>query len=284
VRFTSAVNVYKVLPDLGKKRQLALWHKALRSQWSAEDVDWRAPQRLTLGRLKDQLARVLTPILMGEQAALYSVSSLIPILGHRSQVEGQFYLTTWAVDEARHTELFARFYGRLDRQPLSIRRFPSGYLFQSQIGSKEPGEWLAGVLVSEVAAKLFVGEFLRLDLDPVLSSISEGILKDEARHLAFNHVYLEDLFTELFRRGRGDGEAYGTELHARLDQVLALVPPVFDALHAELREIGIDRDYLYEGIAGEARERLRSSIERGEKVADREAEESSLSAAASAGG
>jgi P-aminobenzoate N-oxygenase AurF len=284
VRFTSAVNVYKVLPDLGKKRQLALWHKALRSQWSAEDVDWRAPQRLTLGRLKDQLARVLTPILMGEQAALYSVSSLIPILGHRSQVEGQFYLTTWAVDEARHTELFARFYGRLDRQPLSIRRFPSGYLFQSQIGSKEPGEWLAGVLVSEVAAKLFVGEFLRLDLDPVLSSISEGILKDEARHLAFNHVYLEDLFTELFRRGRSDGEAHGAELHARLDQVLALVPPVFDALDAELRELGIDREHLYQGIAGEARERLRSSIERGEKVADREAEESSLSAAASAGG
>ena len=54
------------------------------------------------------MARILPPVLMGEQSALYSVSSLIPILGNNSEVESQFYLTTWAVDEARHTELFAR--------------------------------------------------------------------------------------------------------------------------------------------------------------------------------
>lgn len=276
------VNIYRVLPRLDKKRHLSLWHKALRSQWSAEDMSWQAPQRITSGRLKDQLARVLTPILMGEQAALYSVSALIPILGHHSQVESQLYLTTWAVDEARHTELFTRFYGRLDREPLSIRRLPSAYLFQSQINAKKPGEWLAGVLVSEVAAKAFMEELRRLDLDPVLSEISDGILQDEARHLAFNHVYLEDVFADLFRQGLEGGESYGAELHARLDKVLALVPPVFDALEAEMREIGLDRELLYQRIGEEARERLEGSIRRGQKVASREAEESRLSAAAAA--
>ena len=138
------MNSYKVLPDLNKKRQLGLWHKALRSQWSAEDMNWSAPQRMTNKRLKDGLARVLTPVLMGEQAALYSVSALIPILGHQSQVDAQFYLTTWAVDEARHTELFARFYGRIDRQPMSIRRFPPAISSRARLQRRTPGSGWRG--------------------------------------------------------------------------------------------------------------------------------------------
>ncbi|MBI4613394.1 MAG: hypothetical protein HY720_07255, partial [Planctomycetes bacterium] len=122
--------MYKTLPDLTNERQLALWHKALKNQWSANDLDWKKPVRMTAPARKT-LARILTPVLIGEQSALYSVSSLIPIFGSRSEVEGQFYLTTWAVDEARHTELFTRFYWRIEEEPLPIRRFPSGYLFQS---------------------------------------------------------------------------------------------------------------------------------------------------------
>lgn len=262
------MKVYKVLPDLSKERQMKIWHKALRSQWSAADLNWDKPQRITERRLKDQMARVLTPILMGEQAALYSVSGLIPILGQRSEVESQFYLTTWAVDEARHTELFARYYGRLDREPMSIRKFPAGYLFQSQIVSQEPAEWLAGVLVSEVLAKLVMEEFRRLDLDPVLSEISDGILLDEARHLGFNHIYLEDRFSGLFQdEGDEEGRSYSKHLHGRLQAVLDQVPPIFRALETELSEMGIDTDKLLYDLGKEASWRLEKSIQAGERVA-----------------
>jgi hypothetical protein len=258
---------YKVLPDLSKERQMKIWHKALRSQWSAADLNWDRPQRITQRRLKDQMARVLTPILMGEQAALYSVSGLIPILGQRSEVESQFYLTTWAVDEARHTELFARYYHRIDRQPMSIRKFPAGYLFQSQIVSKEPAEWLAGVLVSEVLAKLVMEEFRRLDLDPVLSEISDGILFDEARHLGFNHIYLEDRFSAMFQDDGEEGRSYSKHLHGRLQDVVSQVPPIFRALDTELREMGIDTEKLLYDLEKEATWRLDKSIQAGERVA-----------------
>jgi hypothetical protein len=265
------VNIYKVLPDLKREKHMSLWHKALRSQWSAEDIKWDRPHRITEGRLKDQLARVLTPILMGEQAALYSVSGLIPVLGHNSEVESQFYLTTWAVDEARHTELFARYYGRLDREPLSIRRFQSGYLFQSKIVSSKPSEWLAGVLVSEVLAKLVLEEFVRLDLDPVLSDICHGILEDEARHLGFNQIYMEDRFRELFIEGGSEAPAAGSRLRERLQTVIDYVPPMFDAVNDELREIGIDRVSLFDRLNRDANRRLDRSIERGRKLAEKEA-------------
>jgi len=86
------MTIDKVLPDLSRTKHMAIWHRALRQQWSAEDLDWSQPERVTDPRLKDRLARVLTPILMGEQAAPYSVSGLIPVLGRRAEVESQLYL------------------------------------------------------------------------------------------------------------------------------------------------------------------------------------------------
>lgn len=261
------MKIFKVLPELKKRRHLSIWHKALRAQWSAEDLNWGAPQRLTSDASKSSLARILTPILMGEQSALYSVSALIPILGQNSEVESQFYLTTWAVDEARHTELFARFYERIGKEPLPIRRFPSGYLFQSTIVSNEPAEWLAGVLVSECLAKIAVEEFKRLDVDPVLSEISRGIIEDEARHLAFNHIYLEDRFNDLYRKNATDGKTFSDHLKQRMQNVLATVPAILDVLDADLKQIGIAREPLYDRLRSDAMQRLDRSITAGANLA-----------------
>ena len=112
--------------------------------------------------------------------------------------------------------------------------------------------------------------------------LSAGILVDEARHLAFNHVYLEDLFADLFRKGHDDASSYAEETSARLESVLSRVPAVFKELEADLIEVGIDQEQLFGEIGAEARERLRSSIDRGERVAARKVEESSLVAAADA--
>ncbi len=279
------MNIYKVLPSLTRERQMKIWHKALRSQWSAADLNWDAPaSRLRERHLREKMARILTPILMGEQSALYSVSGLIPVLGHRSEVESQFYLTTWAVDEARHTELFTRFYGRIDGEPMSIRRFPSGYLFQSQIVSKEPAEWLSGVLISEVLAQLVMREFERLDIDAVLSEIAHGILRDEARHLGFNHIYLEDRFGDLFRDAPEEAEIQATRLREHLTKVLSFVPPMFDAVDSELAEVGIDRHWLFDELSKEAMERLDKSIAAGQRLAERRAAEQDSSAPALASG
>ena len=279
------MNIYRVLPSLTRERQMKIWHKALRSQWSATDLNWDVPAtRLRERHLREKLARILTPILMGEQSALYSVSGLIPVLGHRSEVEGQLYLTTWAVDEARHTELFTLFYGRIDGEPMSIRRFPSGYLFQSQIVSKEPAEWLSGVLISEVLAQLVMREFERLDIDGVLSEIAHGILRDEARHLGFNHIYLEDRFAELFVHDPVEAERFAAQLRRHLRDVLSFVPPMFDAVDSELAEIGIDRYWLFEELSKEAMDRLDKSIASGQRLAERQSpEDTSGSVAISSG-
>ena len=277
------MKIYKVLPDLSKERHMKIWHKALRSQWSATDLNWDTPQRITSSHLKDQMSRILTPVLMGEQAALYSVSGLIPILGKTAEVESQFYLTTWAVDEARHAELFSLFYKRIDREPMPIRRFPSGYLFQSQIASDDPAEWLSGVLISEVIAKKLMEELRRLDLDPLLSDIADGVLVDEARHLGFNHIYLEDRFCDLHKHSEDQGRGYAEQLHRRLDSVHGYLRPMLDALATELDAVGIDRIELFDKVGEESRRRLEKSIRAGHRRAEGRQKASQLAEAAVVG-
>jgi len=259
------MNIYKAMPDLSNERQMRLWHQGIRKQWSAADLDWNAPRRIVSDKLRDQLGRVLTPVLTGEQSALYSVSGLIPVLGHRSEAPAQFYLATWAVDEARHTELFARFFGRIDREPLSIRKFPAGYLFQSRIISKDPSEWLTGVLASESMAQVVSHELKELDLDPVLSEICAGILEDEARHLGFNHIYIEDQFAELYAKDPKEADEKAEGLRKRMKFVLEGVPPILKALETEMTDIGMDMEKINYTLEELAMMRLNKAIQGGER-------------------
>jgi hypothetical protein len=205
---------------------------------------------------------------MGEQAAFYSLATIIPILGREMQVESQMFLTSMAMDEARHTELFARVYHRLGEQPISLRRLPSGYLFQSAILSEEPGEWMVGSLVSEVLAKLTLEAFRDLDLDPVLSELCQRILVDEARHLAFNHVFLEDRLAARRSRGADDGASYEAGLRARCEHVLTRVPPVFEALGEDMRAVGVDPAALLDDAFATVRRRLDRSLTASRRQAD----------------
>jgi hypothetical protein len=109
-------------------------------------------------------------------------------------------------------------------------------------------------------------EFVRLDLDPVLSEIAQGILEDEARHLGFNHLYLEDWFADAFKQDAANGDDSAKKMGLRLEDVLGTVPPMLDALSAELAEIGIDHDQVYHLVASECTERLEKSVRRGSDV------------------
>jgi hypothetical protein len=110
-------------------------------------------------------------------------------------------------------------------------------------------------------------EYKRLDIDPVLSEIAKGILEDEARHLAFNHIYLEDRFSERFQQSNEGGVSFSERLRQRLKMVLANIPAVFDALSADMKEIGMDREAIFARLSQEAMQRLDRSVNAGADVA-----------------
>ena len=255
------MQIYKALPDLSKKPLMRVWHRALASSWSPTEVDWDAGGAPTNDAQLDALGRVLSPVLIGEQAGLYSITQIIRKLGETSEVESQLYLSTQLVDEARHMELFINYYHRIARKPLPIRRLPAGYLFQAKIMADDPVDWLPGSLVSEVAAKKTLEELRRKDVDPIFTEFAGRILEDEARHLAFNHLWVEDRIA-----GKGaDGDRIPAEqeaerMRARVEEVLEMVPAILDALEPDLRTLGVPRKDTEESIFEESRRRIEKAI------------------------
>ncbi|MCA8979529.1 MAG: ferritin-like domain-containing protein [Planctomycetes bacterium] len=260
------MQIYKALPDLSKSRLMRVWHQALARSWSPTEVDWDAPGTPTRDAQLDALGRILSPILTGEQAGLYSIAQIIRKLGATSEVESQLFLSTQMVDESRHLELFTRYYHRLEREPLPIRRMPSGYLFQAKIMADEPVDWLPGSLVSEVVAKRSLEELREKDVDPVFTDFSGRILDDEARHLAFNHLWVEDRVAGKGADGnRLPAEEEARRIRGRVEEVLEMVPPILDALQPDIVTLGISRPDLEESIFEESRRRIEKSIESGFK-------------------
>jgi hypothetical protein len=128
--------------------------------------------------------------------------------------------------------------------------------------------WLAGLLVDEVLAKKVMREIIRLDLDPALSQISEGILGDEARHLGFNRVYIEDRMAELQRESPEKAAAFTDQLNSRLERVLEYAPTMFDALGTELREMEFDTASVLDTLGDEARARMKKAVDSGVRMAE----------------
>ncbi|MDX1384889.1 MAG: hypothetical protein R3190_14650 [Thermoanaerobaculia bacterium] len=257
------MRIPRVIPHLEKERILRLWHQAQEDQWSAKSIHWDAPQVIQSRASKDRMARLLTPILMSEQSAFNSASALLPVLGEEGEDESQYYLATWVVDEARHAELFYRLFKRFDRAPLSPRRFPAVYFLQSKIYSEDMSVFLAGLLIIEVMAKKSMTELLRIDVDPALSEICEGILRDEARHLGFNRIYVEDKLSRLEAADPASAQAYADRLNERMELVLAEVPKFLGSLETEFREIGFRSEMVIEELRIEARQRMERAIAAG---------------------
>lgn len=257
------MRIHNLIPKLENRKILRLWHQAQESQWSAQAIGWDKPKRLTGKASIDGLGRVLSPILMSEQSAFNSAAALLPLVGRRGETESQYYLTTWLVDEARHAELFARMFRRLDREPLSARRFPHAYLFQASVMADDVAVWLAGLLVSELLAKHMMTAFRDVDVDPCLSDIAERILKDEARHIGFNRIYSEDRLARLKQQDPAAAEAFAAELRGRLAIVVGKVPDLVLGMKDELTDLGFRVDDIIEGVRSEADNRMEQTIRAG---------------------
>jgi hypothetical protein len=80
---------------------------------------------------------------------------------------------------------------------------------------------------------------------------------------------MEDRFCGLFIESNGSADAAGEALRNRLQQVLAHVPPMFDAVDTELAAIGIDREEIVSKLGRDSARRLDRSIQRGRKLAEK---------------
>lgn len=216
------------------KRDTRLWslyERSKVSQWNASaDIDWTpevcfgselgsrngmlpraappdspVPARLWNSFLWEHQAWMVNQFLHGEQGALLTTARLVETV---PDIDAKTYAAAQVADEARHVEAYARY---VDEKlgvtyPISpgLEQLLRDLLGESSwdivyLGMQVIVEGLA-LAATRVASTGFS--------DPVITSITRMVARDEARHISFGVIALDGLYDEMTSKELAERNAF----------------------------------------------------------------------------
>lgn len=216
--------------DRDRGQLVTLYNKAMASQWdSINDLDWstdvdaeRLVRESSQANVTVELARAakdvdgspfatwgekeftalgiesmkasLSQFMHGEQGAMIVAAKIVETV---PWIDAKYYASTQTMDEARHTEVFAKYlHTKLgDAYPMSP------FLDEQIQVLMEDSRWdiayLGMQIVIESLALAAFGQMLRSTQEPLLKKLLRYVLSDEARHVAFGVLTLAEYYENL---------------------------------------------------------------------------------------
>lgn len=243
-RPTSGIRgVVRIFPDLEEDLLLNLFHKAAKVQWTSRDLDWNAKMPMT-ERQKEALARMLTPVYLGEQTAMIGAASILPQVMQAGETTAQLYLSSFIMDEARHFEALTRLYKTLGYHPVGLRQLPEMLRYHHRLRTGDRADWVWGILISDLFAKLFYQWWSEAQGEALFGRMSAKILVDESRHQAFAELYLRRNIPKMDSSRR-------KALVEMRDELYRIMRAMYDRLRADCDAVGLDGDALLVRLWGE---------------------------------
>jgi hypothetical protein len=203
-----------------------LYRKAKEMQWNADvDLDWsievdpskplldermsgllHLPIIRSLSKSQRELfsahfaAQLLSQFLHGEQGALMTSAA---VTHAAPDYDAKLYAATQTMDEARHVEVYERYIRKIAiTYPMSpwLKELiditlSSGHYVKVMIGMN---------MVVEGLALASFHNMRRQTTCPLLRRLTELVLRDESRHVAFGNVYLQDVISAMHPDDRED--------------------------------------------------------------------------------
>jgi hypothetical protein len=219
------------LPDR-EQRMIRLYEKAKARQWdAAKRLDWSqgldpenpealadesipiwgSPVWASLDQREHTRIRVhyqawqLSQFLAGEQGALLCAGRIVQ---QASNASARLYSSTQVVDEARHVEVFSR----LIHQKIGISYSTSAPLQRLLDDILHDPRWDMTCLGMQVLIEglgLAVFSMVRnRTTHPLIATLHAYVVEDEARHVSFGRLMLEDLYRELSDSERAEREEF----------------------------------------------------------------------------
>jgi hypothetical protein len=200
-----------------------LYEKAKASQWNAEtDIDWsitgqidaardpnnplntmgatdegpfgklNAEEKAVLGHAG--MAWTLSQFMHGEQGALLCTAKIVDSV---PWIDAKYYAATQVMDEARHVEVYAKYL----REKLEWE-FPVNVHLRELLDDviRDPRwdfTYLGMQIMVEGLALAAFGFQYQFSPDPLLKQITRYVMSDEARHVAFGVLSLQEAYKEL---------------------------------------------------------------------------------------
>ena len=223
----NAKSIYQWNYERERPQLVTLYNKAMASQWnSAAELDWSIevdPEELVEKRSPmDTLVRavaaepgspianwgekefmqlaiemfkaMLSQFMHGEQGAMLVAAKIVETV---PWIDAKYYAATQTMDEARHTEVFAKYLHTKVGDA-----YPMGEALEAQITALlEDSRWdiayLGMQIVIESLALAAFGDMLRRTEEPLLKKLLRYVMSDEARHVAFGVLSLHEYYQQL---------------------------------------------------------------------------------------
>lgn len=203
-----------------------LYDRATGSQWRSEDLPWAtevdpervaaeigAAQELAGGRPDvsrtplelwsdrewlefgvESQRWTLSQFLHGEQGALVCTAKLVESV---PDVNAKFFAATQVMDEARHTEVFAKYLHDKMGGSYPITGPLAGLLDDILTEPRWDMTYLGMQVMVEGLALAAFGLMRQVTTEPLLAQMLRYVMADEARHVAFGTLALAGVYDEL---------------------------------------------------------------------------------------
>ncbi|MGH9040870.1 MAG: ferritin-like domain-containing protein [Acidimicrobiia bacterium] len=221
--------------DSGRDRLLKLYEKGKAKQWNAATlIDWsldldfsdqdafpdyyvpisgsdsfESMSRADKDNLRHHyIAWLFSQFLHGEQGALVCAAKIVQTV---PDVDSKFYAATQVMDEARHVEAYSRFLNDKVDLAYPINPHLASLLDQTISDSRWDMTYLGMQVMIEGVALAAFGMIRDLTRHPLTRSLNAYVMKDEARHVAFGLLALQDAYADLTEAERREREEFVVE-------------------------------------------------------------------------
>jgi hypothetical protein len=232
--------------ELRRQALVQLYEKGKRLQWNAAtDIDWsidvdpeafpeylapesfnamlKPPHPLDLPAMRrfrvEQLGWMLSQFMHGEQGALLATAQIVNTV---PWTEAKFYAASQVADEARHVEVYRRYL--TEKLPCAYPVNPHLHTLLDQI-IREP-RWDMTYLGMQIMVEgLALAAFAMIHFtnphEKLLQQITSYVIKDEARHVAFGVLSLEEVYRDMTATELKEREEFVIEAaHLMRDRLL----------------------------------------------------------------
>jgi hypothetical protein len=177
---------------------------------------------------------LLSQFMHGEQGALLCTARIVETV---PWIDAKYYAATQVMDEARHVEVFARYLDEKLGSQYGINENLKGILDDILRDPRWDIAYLGMQIMVEGLALAAFGLMYQISTEPLLKKLLRYVMSDEARHVAFGVLSLQEYYGGLSAPELRERQEFAFDVARRLQRRFA---------HTEMWErMGVDPAAIY---------------------------------------
>ncbi len=155
----------------------------------------------------------LSQFMHGEQGALICTAKIVETV---PWIDAKYYAATQVMDEARHVEVFAKYLDTREGHFYPVNYHLSSLLDDIIADHRWDMTYLGMQVMVEGLALAAFGHAMNMTQDPLLKRLLRYVISDEARHVAFGVLSLQEYYAELSEKELFERQEFAYEAALRM--------------------------------------------------------------------